>query len=109
MKHPHHAGTYAANARKVRDAAKANHNTVCWRDGLPLDQHEPHHDGTPAYWTAGHTQDGDATATPWTNPTQQPPAGSWLAPEASTCNYSHGATQTNQLRNNPHSRPWLRR
>ena len=102
MKKPHHSGTYHQDSRKLVALARANDPyTVCWRDGLPLDHHPAHHNGKPPTWTAGHTIDGNSAATPWTNVTQQPPPGNWLAPEASTCNYSHGNNQPN-----PHSRNW---
>ena len=109
MKKAHHAGTHEVVARKVCATAKANPNAVCWRDGLTLDQHAPHHDGTPAYWTGGHTVDGYPNAPAWLDVTRKPPPGPWIAPEASTENYAHGANKTNKLRTNPHSRPWLRR
>jgi len=102
MKKPHHSGHYQTLAKRVVNAARANPNAVCWRDGLPLDHHQPHHNGKPATWTAGHTVDGNNAATPWYNVTQRPPLpGNWLAPEASTCNYSHGNNKTN-----PNSRRW---
>ena len=102
MAGPHHKGRYTRYARAVRDAANANPNTVCWRDGHTLTQHQPG-----ATWTAGHTIDGSPTATPWLQVTRVPPPGDWLAPEASSCNYSNGAHRTNRLRNNPRSTHWL--
>lgn len=78
----HHRGTYARQARLVRDAANRNPNTTCWRCGRTLDQHPPHKTGKPATWTAGHINDGQA--------------GGPLAPEASTCNYSAGTRLRNE-------------
>lgn len=83
-KAPHHRGGYHVNARRVRQMANANPDTRCWRCGLTLAQHPPHKNGTPAKWTAGHVVDGQV--------------GGPLAPEASTCNYSAGATAGNQRR-----------
>lgn len=83
-KAPHHRGTYHVTAAKVRANANANPDTKCWRCGRTLAQHPPHKNGKPAKWTAGHRVDGQV--------------GGPLAPEASTCNYSAGATTGNQRR-----------
>lgn len=80
----HHSGTYQVRARAVRDAANRNPATQCWRCGLTLAEHAPHADGKPVTWTAGHVIDTDPTSP--------------LAPEASTCNYSAGATTGNTRR-----------
>ena len=80
----HHRGTYAAEARRVRAAANANPATRCWRCGRTLAEHPPHRNGRPARWTAGHIHDGQT--------------GGPLAPEASTCNYSAGASAGNRRR-----------
>lgn len=106
MKAAHHSGRYHHDARKVRTAADATPLAICWRDGLTLAQHPPHHNGNQPRWTAGHTIDGAANARPWLRVTERPPAGPWLAPEASTCNYSNGARRTNTQRANPQSRNW---
>ncbi len=103
----HHRGSYPRRAEAVRTAANSTPLALCWRDGLRLDQHPPHRDGSPARWTAGHTVDGDPHAQPWLIVTRRPPAGSWLAAEASTCNYANGARRTNKQRANPRSRDWL--
>lgn len=73
----HRRGTYHVASRQIRQAANANSNTKCWRCGLTLSEHAPHHDGKPAKWTAGHLRDGDPLSP--------------MMPEASTCNYSAGA------------------
>jgi hypothetical protein len=83
----HHRGGYQVQARRVTLAAYADPSTQCWRCGKTLNQHAPHKDGTPARWTAGHLVDGAA--------------GGDLAPEASVCNYSAGATAGNRKRNAP--------
>jgi hypothetical protein len=58
----HYAGSYQVDARNVKHAAAANPLTLCWRCHRTLDQHPPHRNGNPAYWTAGHTQHGSHTA-----------------------------------------------
>lgn len=91
----HYRGTYGRRAREVRRRANADPSTRCWRCGRTLDQHEPHHDGRPPHWQAGHLIDADPSSP--------------LAPEASTCNTSAGATAGNtgrRRRGNPHSRRW---
>ncbi len=77
----HHRGTYHVDSRRVRDAANSDPLTKCWRCGLTIDEHQPHRNGKPARWQAGHLIDGDP-ASP-------------LAPEASTCNGSAGGTLGN--------------
>lgn len=84
MKRPHHTGSYQARAAAVRAAANANPTTTCWRCGRTLAEHPPHRNGKPARWTAGHIHDGQIDGP--------------LAPEASTCNYSAGATLGNKRR-----------
>lgn len=89
MRHPkhkgaHHKGGYQRKAHRIRQAANANPHTRCWRCGRPLQEHPPHKNGRPAYWTAGHLIDGDP---------QSP-----LAPEASTCNFAAGARHGNHTR-----------
>jgi len=101
----HYRGNYNTNATQVKLAANSTPRTVCWRDGLTLDQHPAHHNGNRPTWTAGHTIDGHPNSPPWLNPTLRPPPGPWLAPEASTCNYTNGAHRTNRFRTNPHSKP----
>lgn len=103
----HHRGRrYTDAAAVIRRTAAANPHAVCWRDGLTLDEHPPHRNGQPATWTAGHTVDGSTTWQPWTSVTKVPPDGDWLAPEASTCNSSSGASAGNRRRNRQHSRTW---
>lgn len=80
----HQARSYRRRAEAIRAAANADPNVKCWRCGRTLDEHPPHADGASAVWTAGHTIDGD-NASP-------------LMPEASTCNYSAGATAGNRAR-----------
>ena len=80
----HHRGTYHVASRRVRDQANADPDTRCWRCGLTLSEHAPHHDGTRPRWQAGHIIDGDSTSP--------------LSPEASTCNTSAGATTGNRRR-----------
>ena len=87
----HHRGSYQLRARAVVNAARANPDTICWRCHRTLTQHEPHRNGTPATWTAGHLIDGQVNGE--------------LRAEASTCNKSAGATHGNQRRN-PTSRRW---
>lgn len=80
----HYRGSYARRAKAVRDAANANPATRCRRCGRTLEQHPPHRNGTPATWDAGHIHDGQIDGP--------------LAPEASTCNRTAGATLGNQRR-----------
>jgi len=107
MRPRHHAGTFHTSSAAVRQLANANPGTVCWRCGLTIDQHPPHHDGRRPTWTGGHTIDGWIDAPPWYEVTRRPPPGPWIAPEASTCNYAAGAGRTNTLRLNPNSRDWF--
>lgn len=81
----HYLGTYKRDARRVRLLATIRPSTRCWRCGLTLAEHPPHRNGRPAFWTAGHTVDGDNSAP--------------ILPEASTCNFSKGATAGNLQRN----------
>ena len=104
---PHYGGNYQAQRRKLLAAARADPLAICWRDGLTLAQHPPHHDGTRPTWTAGHTVDGVAGSPAWLDVRRKPPLGAWLAAEASTCNTSNGARRTNRHRANPQSRQWL--
>lgn len=80
----HHRGTYARRAALVRARAYADPTTVCWRCGRTLAEHPPHRTGRPATWTAGHVEDGRIDGQ--------------LLPEASTCNYSAGASTGNRRR-----------
>lgn len=75
----HYRGSYARQAKAVRDAANADPSTRCWRCGLTLREHAPHKNGKPPTWDAGHVNDGQA--------------GGVLAAEASTCNRQAGATE----------------
>lgn len=79
----HHRGPHQRLARIVVARARANPATLCRRCLLRLDQHPPHRDGRAAYWTAGH-DDRDLTLP--------------MGPEASTCNYSAGASKGNRQR-----------
>jgi hypothetical protein len=87
----HYRGSYHVRARHVRQAAQANLSTRCWRCGKTLAEHEPHKNGKPAAWTAGHLRDGDPMSP--------------LAPEASTCNFKAGRTMQAQA-TEPRSREW---
>lgn len=80
----HYRGDYARRAANVRRAAYLDPNTRCRRCGRTLNQHPPHRNGTPATWDAGHIHDGQIDGP--------------LAPEASTCNRTAGATLGNQRR-----------
>jgi hypothetical protein len=80
-------------------AANTDPTTTCWRDGLTLDQHKPG-----SRWTCGHVDNPDLY--------RQHPSpyalvidGRLCAPEASSCNYPHGATTGNRGRE-PHSEVW---
>lgn len=75
----HYSGDYQRRARLVRLAAYADLETRCWRCGRTLAEH-----GHKARWDAGHIRDGDPTSP--------------LAPEASSCNRSAGATAGNLRR-----------
>ncbi|MDO8363053.1 MAG: hypothetical protein Q7V88_09155 [Actinomycetota bacterium] len=107
MKPAHHQGRFDGDARRVRQTANSTPLAVCWRCGRTLREHPAAKSGKPQVWTAGHTVDGDPNARPWLNVTRQPPAGSWLAPEASGCNFAAGARRTNAWRGNPHSQQWF--
>lgn len=90
-KGPHHSGDYQRRAAAVRAAANRDPATVCWRCRLTLAQHEPHPNGKPATWTAGHVIDSDPSSP--------------LMPEASTCNYSAGASAGNTRRGTGYTWP----
>ena len=107
MKPRHHAGTFHTSSATVRRLANAHPGAVCWRCGLTLAQHPPHHDGQRPTWTGGHTIDGWIDAPPWVHATRRPPPGPWIAPEASTCNSAAGAGRTNKIRTNAQSRDWF--
>lgn len=83
----HRRGTYHVQSRRIREAARANPDTRCWRCGLTIAEHDPHLNGRAAFWTAGHLVDG------------QP--GGPLAAEASTCNYRAGNAIARARRLNP--------
>lgn len=84
IKPAHYRGGYHVNSAKVRAQANADPLTRCWRCGRLLPEHQPHRNGKPARWTAGHLRDSDPTSP--------------LLPEASTCNLKAGATYGNRLR-----------
>lgn len=84
VKAPWHKGTHQARAKRITDAANRDPNTRCWRCDKTLAEHQPHKTGKPARWTAGHVIDGLIDGP--------------LAPEASTCNFSAGATAGNAQR-----------
>jgi len=98
MKAAHHRGGHQVNAKRVTAVANANPLTLCWRCRRTIWQHAPHSSGEPAKWTGGHTQPGGLDAQPWLDPLIVPAhcekaaRGNYLAPEASTCNFSGGAT-----------------
>lgn len=81
--------------------ANANPLTVCWVDGAQLADSPPMKDGTPSYWTAGHTIDATPGRT-WYAITTQPPPGPWIAPECSYHNYARGA-QASMHKREPNS------
>lgn len=87
----HYSGPYQVRARAVRRAANANPHTRCWRCGRTLAEHPPHRNGQRPRWQAGHVIDSDPTSP--------------LAPEASTCNTSAGATYGN-VKREPRSETW---
>lgn len=76
MTAPHYQGNYQREARRVRNAANANPDTLCRRCGQPARPGDP--------WQAGHINDS------------QP--GGPLAPEHRSCNTSAGARLGNQQR-----------
>jgi hypothetical protein len=89
----HHRFTYHTTSRRLVATANANPATRCWICHNTIDHCRPHHNGRPAYWTAGHINDGEINGA--------------LAPECSTCNYSRGAHLTNRHRTrNRTSRNW---
>lgn len=71
---PLRRGSY--DARRQTLLANATPFTRCWRCGKLLGEHEPHKNGRPATWHAGHLIDGDANSP--------------LALEGSTCNLRAG-------------------
>lgn len=75
----HYTGDYQRRAAAVRRAANANPATTCWRCGRTLADHP-----AGATWDAGHIVDGNKYSA--------------LAPEASSCNRSHGAALGNRRR-----------
>jgi hypothetical protein len=83
QKPAHHRGTYHVRSRALVAAAYADPSTRCWRCGNTLDQCEPHRNGKPARWTAGHLIDG----------LQDGP----MAPECSPCNSQAGARLGNRI------------
>ncbi|MEZ5217867.1 MAG: hypothetical protein R2715_15080 [Ilumatobacteraceae bacterium] len=87
--------TYAKRAAAVRAAAKRNPDTRCWRCGRTLAEHAPHKSGRAAWWTAGHVNDGEV--------------GGELRAEASTCNYSAGASYGNAQRTRTEPPPAVNR
>ena len=82
VKAAHHRGTHQVRARAVVDAANRDPMTRCWRCGLTLAEHPKHKTGKRARWTGGHVIDGQV--------------GGLILPEASTCNFTHGARLGNQ-------------
>lgn len=89
MAKPQHSGTYAADARRVKQWAYAHPGYRCPRCGQPLLP------GVPGYdrWDAGHVIDGQV--------------GGALRPEHARCNRSAGATAGNLARKSaPPSRSW---
>lgn len=94
-KQPWHTGAYQRLATLVTDRANADPTTRCWRCGLTLAQHEPHANGKPATWTAGHKRDGEIIHTI-----------DQLGPEASTCNYRWGAAHGNGQRKQGTTHTW---
>jgi len=90
---PHYAGTYRSRAERLVVAATADVTTTCGRCGLRLDQHAPHRNGRPAFWTAGHVIDSQVDGP--------------LRPEASTCNMAAGGRLgAARSRGVPTSRSW---
>jgi hypothetical protein len=87
-----HGPRYRILAPLIVRAANADPNTRCWRDGLTLAEHTPHKNGRPAFWTAGHLKDGQPDATLTIHD---------LAAEASTDNFSQGASFGNRQRIEP--------
>ena len=92
VKQPWHSGTHQTRAADVVARANADPTTQCWRCGLTLEQHPPHRNGKPAFWTAGHKVDGQINGE--------------LAPEVSVCNFSHGAAHGNGQRKQATTHTW---
>jgi len=82
---------YDRRAKAVRDAARADPSTRCWRCGRTLDQHPLSKTGKPQQWVAGHVIDSDP-ASP-------------LRAEASSCNAAAGARTGNMRRSSGYSWP----
>ena len=90
---PHYAGTYRTVAQRLVATANADQATTCGRCGLRLDEHSPHANGRPAFWTAGHVIDSQGDGP--------------LRPEASTCNMAAGGQLAARRRwNVTTSRTW---
>ena len=101
----HRDPQFIRTGRIVRAAANANPRAICWRCGLTLAQHAKHKTGKPARWQAGHTIDG-VNGPAWLHVTTLPPKGvALIAPEASTCNTSHGASAGNRRRGTGYTWP----
>jgi hypothetical protein len=92
-----HGPTHRRLAKVIRRHANADSSTRCWRCGLTLAEHEPHRNGKRPQWMAGHRRHGivDAQLTLLD-----------LAPEASTCNTSEGASWGNSQRAEAISADW---
>ena len=86
----HHTGRFVRWSGIIRRAANATPLAVCWRCGHTLQEHRTR-TGKPDRWQAGHTVQGSTTWQPWTDVTNVPPPGDWLAPEARSCNSADGA------------------
>lgn len=95
----HHAGQFEVKARRMRQRATADPTATCWRDGLTLAQHPGQ------TWTCGHVDD---PALYQLHPSRYADTidGRLCAPEASGCNYSHGATAGNKRRGQATTRRW---
>lgn len=83
QKPAHYRGTYHVDSRRVREAAKRNPETRCWRCGLTIDQVRQRVNPR-AIWTSGHVNDGET--------------GGPMLPECSPCNYGNGARLGNRKR-----------
>lgn len=90
---PHYGGSYRTVAQRLVATANADQATTCGRCGLRLDEHSPHANGRPAFWTAGHVIDSQVDGP--------------LRPEASTCNMAAGGRLgAARSRGVPTSRSW---
>lgn len=103
---PHHRDPrFVKLGRIVRRAAHANPRAICWRCGRTLAQHEPHRNGKAQRWQAGHTIDG-ALGPAWLDVERRPPVDkAFIAPEASRCNTSAGASAGNHRRSTGYDWP----